>query len=75
MWDNISWRTCGFFFKKNPLYVMVLALVLKPGKSLEFAKCIPGPGKGLKFSKICQKLTKRSGILTNHFEKCIKSKF
>ena len=44
-------------------------LVLKPGKSLEFAKCIPGPGKGLEFSKICQMLTKRYGISTNSLEK------
>ena len=36
--------------------------VLKPGKSLEFAKCIPRPGKGLEFSNISQKLTERSGI-------------
>ena len=49
-------------------------LVLKPGKSLEFTKCIPGCGKGLEFSKVCQELTNRSGISTNSLERFIMSK-
>ena len=56
------------------MYFRVPTLVLKPGKSLEFAKCIPWPGKGLEFSQICQKLTEGSGISTNSLEKFVKVK-
>ena len=34
----------------NPATHRVPTLVVKPGKSLEFAKCIPGPGIGLELS-------------------------